>query len=128
MLRVLIFGTFDNFHPGHRFVLDQARKHGAVTVIVARDSNVLRLKGRAPEQNENERRAVIKCAYPDVTAILGDQDDFLAPVRRHRPELILLGYDQRLPPGVNETDFPCPVERLAAFAPEKYKSSRLRKP
>ena len=121
--RVLIFGTFDGLHPGHHFVIDKARSRGDVTVVVARDRNVDRIKGRMARQPEEERAEAIRRAYPDVTVILGDSVDFLAPLRTVKPDLILLGYDQRLPPGVTEADFPCPVERLEAFEPEKYKSS-----
>ncbi len=125
-LRVLIFGTFDGLHPGHHFVIDAARKRGDVSVVVARDRNVDRIKGRASRETEEERVAAIRNAYPDVTVMLGDPEDFLAPVRAVAPDLILLGYDQRLPPGVTDADFPCPVERLPAFEPEKYKSSLWR--
>ncbi len=125
--RVLVFGTFDLLHPGHRFVLDEASRRGQLFVVVARDSNVERLKKRGPAQPEEIRQANVAAAYTAATVLLGGTDgDFMAPVRTVAPDLIILGYDQRLPPGVAETDFPCPVERLAAFEPEKYKSSLLR--
>lgn len=123
---MLLFGTFDGLHPGHRFVLDEARKRGDVTAVVGRDATVARLKGRASVAGEAERMRVLGEAYPDITVVLGDPRDFLAPVRAVRPDLIVLGYDQRLPPGVAIEDFPCPVERLSAFHPERFKSSVLR--
>ncbi len=125
-MRVLIFGTFDLLHPGHLFVFETARRRGDVTVVVARDANVARIKGRAPEQAETERAMAVRTAFPDASVILGDKTDFLSPVRAARPDLILLGYDQRLPPGVADADLPCPVERLAAFQPETHKSSLRR--
>ena len=124
--KVLIFGTFDHFHPGHAFVVHEALKRGEVTVVVARDRNVQKIKGRTPDQSETDRMTSITHLFPGVTPILGDPDDFLAPVRAVQPDLILLGYDQKLPPGVGETDFPCPVERLPAYWPEKFKSSKRR--
>ncbi|MEK7136650.1 MAG: adenylyltransferase/cytidyltransferase family protein [Patescibacteria group bacterium] len=125
-MRVLIFGTFDNLHPGHRFVLGEAMKMGETHVVIARDNNVEHIKGKLPRQNEKERLMALQHAFPDVHARLGDTDDFLSPVRAIKPDLILLGYDQKLPPGLSETDLPCPVERLAAFEPDRWKSS-LRK-
>ncbi len=125
MPRILIFGTFDGFHPGHRFVVDRARERGRVFAVVARDANVERIKGRVPRRPEEERVRAIRDAYPDVEVLLGDAADFLAPVRSVKPDLILLGYDQRLPPGVTDKDFPCPVERLPGFEPGKYKSSLM---
>ena len=78
-MKILMFGTFDHLHPGHRFVLEEGQKRGEVTVIVARDENVFRLKGRYPEQNEEERRRLIERTYPTVTAVLGHSDNFLDP-------------------------------------------------
>ena len=125
ILRVMIFGTFDGLHPGHVFVIEQARTHGRVTAIVARDENVLRIKGRLPKQPEAVRVQAIESRFPDVSAVLGDPEDFLKPLRAAKPDRILLGYDQRLPPGVTEADFGCPVQRLPAHEPQKWKSSLL---
>jgi cytidyltransferase-like protein len=42
---VMTFGTFDVFHPGHRFYLAEARKLGdRLLVIVALDSTVEKIK------------------------------------------------------------------------------------
>ncbi|MDO8649434.1 MAG: adenylyltransferase/cytidyltransferase family protein [Candidatus Peregrinibacteria bacterium] len=127
-MRILVFGTFDALHPGHRFLLAEALKRGDLTVIVARDANVLRIKGRSPQQPEEERRAAVQEAFPAAEVILGDLEDFLVPVRAYKPDLILLGYDQELPPGVTMEDLPCPMERLSAHEPGKYKSSLMREP
>ena len=125
--RVLLFGTFDDLHPGHRFVLDEARARGDVSVVVARDGTVLKIKGRAPLQSQDDRMQAIRDAYPDATVIPGDERDYMASVRAVQPDLILLGYDQQLPPGVTEADLLCPVERLEAFEPHVHKSSLRRK-
>lgn len=122
-MRVLLFGTFDRLHPGHRFVLTEAQKRGALTIIIARDVTVQQHKGKLPVQSEEERMAAVSRAVPSASVLLGDRDDYLRPVREHTPDLILLGYDQMLPPGVHPEDLPCPVERLPAFHPELYKSS-----
>ena len=127
-MRILLFGTFDRLHPGHHFVFTEALQRGDVFVVIARDANVERIKGRLPEQHEEERKRAIEHAFPAVHTVLGDPVDFLAPVRSINPDLILLGYDQTLPPGVSEKDFPCPVETLPAFEPEKHKSSLRRSP
>ncbi len=126
-INILMFGTFDRLHPGHEFVIREAMKRGGVTVIVARDRNVERIKGFAAQESEDTRIHNLQAAFPSVTVLLGDAKDFLRPVRDIKPDLILLGYDQKLPPGVGEADFPCPVERLPAFEPERFKSSLRRK-
>ncbi|ALM10384.1 MAG TPA: FAD synthase [Candidatus Peribacter riflensis] len=125
-MRVLIFGTFDQLHPGHRFVLEQARMRGDLTVVVSRDATVERCKGRLPIQTEEERRLAVEQMMPGVRVVLGDRQDYLRPVRELLPALILLGYDQELPQGVQAESLPCPLERLPAFHPELYKSSLQR--
>ena len=125
-MRVLVFGTFDLLHDGHRFVLNEASARGELSIIVARDSTVQRIKGRSPIDSETVRRENVQRVVPDAHVILGDTEDFLAPVRKVKPDLILLGYDQSMPPGVDPSSLPCPVERLPAYKPETFKSSILR--
>ena|SRR3989344_1893781 len=125
-MRILVTGTFDDLHPGHRFVLEEASKRGELWVIVARDANVERIKGRSPLQSEEERKKAIEEAFPDVRVVLGDSDDFLKPIREIQPDLILMGYDQQLPPNVSAQDLGCDIERLPAFMPEVHKSSLRR--
>ena len=125
-MKVLVFGTFDHFHPGHQFVLQEAKKRGEVFIVVARDANVMRIKVRPPDESENDRMSTVQKNVHEAHVLLGDPEDFLVPVRSIQPDLILLGYDQRLPPGVQESDLPCTVERLPGFKPDKYKSSLMR--
>jgi FAD synthetase len=124
-MRVLVFGTFDRLHPGHEFVLREAAKRGDVFVVIARDANVERIKGKRPAESEDHRKDAVESFLPHATVILGDAKDFLKPVHQVKPDLILFGYDQRLPPGVSESDLPCPVERLPGFEPGRYKSSLI---
>ena len=122
-MKVLVFGTFDVLHPGHHFVLDAAMARGEMFVVVARDETVQKIKGHTPRQSADERVQAIIEKYPQATVIIGHATDYLAPVRDIQPDCILLGYDQKFPPGIAEKDLPCPIERLAPFQPEKYKSS-----
>jgi FAD synthetase len=123
---ILIFGTFDQFHAGHRYVIEEAMALGNLTVVVAQDENVKRMKGFYPEQNEDERVRFLRKKYPDAQLALGHESDFFDPIRRIQPDLIVLGYDQAMPPGIHEEDLPCTVKRLDAFEPEKWKSSYFR--
>jgi FAD synthetase len=144
-MRVMVFGTFDDLHPGHRYLLDKAMERSQSSmvnsgpstidhppstsqlfVVVARDSNVLKIKGHFPLQSQEERMAAIQDAYPTSNVILGDEKDFLTPVRNVKPDLILLGYDQKLPPGVDEESLNAPIERIDAFEPHVHKSSLRR--
>jgi FAD synthetase len=126
-MRVLVFGTFDHLHPGHRFLLDAAGERGELFVVVACDEVVQHIKGFLPTQNQEERMKAIEEVYPTATVLCGDAQDYLVPVREAKPDLVLLGYDQQFPPGITEADLPCPIERTEPHKPDLYKSSILRK-
>ena len=126
MKRVLVFGTFDFLHQGHLYFLREAEKLGALYIAVARDENVVKMKGTAPHQTEEQRKEALENAMPNAQVMLGDKNDYLAPIRFVQPDMIVLGYDQKMPPGLTIETLPCPVKRLEAHEPEKYKSSLMR--
>ena len=128
MPKAIAFGTFDGFHPGHRFYLDQASAHGDLTVVVARDATVETVKGRRPQKSEQERLADL-CAA-GYNAILGGTGDKYAVLSEIRPDAICLGYDQtafteKLPAVLKERGLTAEIIRVPAFHPETYKSSLL---
>jgi len=134
----MIFGTFDYLHPGHRWLIRHALRRvrddkspdagrpAGLWIVVARDGNVLKIKGYLPVQNEKDRMEKIKKTFPDAQVQLGDPKNFLQPLKDIQPNVILLGYDQSLPPGITEEELGVAVERMKPFHPEKYKSSILR--
>lgn len=127
--RVLACGTFDLFHPGHESFLRQAAALGdELVVVVARDENVLRIKGRAPAQSEQERLDAIAALCVVSRAQLGlPGSDFLRVVDDLAPDVIALGYDQRAPKGLAERFPAVRIITLDAHEPERYKSSLLRR-
>lgn len=124
--QVMIFGTFDVFHPGHRHFIEQALAEGKhLIIVVARDATVLRFKDKV-RHSEKERVKVLQEAFPQAKVLLGDLEDPMALVRLHRPEKVCLGYDQV---GFSQQlvkEFPeIAIKRLQPFYPEKYKSSKM---
>ncbi len=122
--RVMVFGTYDVFHPGHRYFIAEAQKKGdELVAVIARDETVRKIKP-VLRNDETLRKKVVQEAFPDVTVVLGDLEDPMKVVREHNPDLVCLGYDQI---GFSERlmkEFPdLPVVRIEAFHPEKYKSS-----
>lgn len=128
--KILAFGTFDLLHPGHKFLLKKAAKLGHLTVVLARDATVKKIKGRPPIWDEKKRRAAV-AALPYVhSARFGYVSrDKLKVVREENPDVIVLGYDQKwfvdLVKGwakINKRQ----VVVLPAHHPKKFKSSVLR--
>lgn len=135
-MRVLAFGTFDNLHPGHLSYFFQAGKFGdELIVIIARDKNVLVIKKRWPQENEQIRRRKVTQALKELKiagkAVLGSRQNRWLVLKKYRPGVICLGYDQKvdlpqLKSEIAKFRFCCKIKRLKPFHPEKYKSSYCR--
>jgi len=136
-MRAMAFGTFDHLHPGHLSYLSQAGVFGdELIVVVARDENVLRGKGRLPQENEEIRLQKVADAIRELKinsrVILGNKTDRWQLLRELRPAFICLGYDQKvdlkaLEELITQERFFCEVKRMSAHYPEKYKSSLFKK-
>lgn len=92
--RVMAAGTFEIVHPGHIFLLKRAARLGKVFVVVSRDKNAAKAKGRMPTVHESQRLEVIRNLKCVDSAILGDRKNFMNSIRRLKPDVILLGPDQ----------------------------------
>ena len=97
MKKVLVFGTFDIFHYGHLQLLKQAKKLGdQLTVVIARDENVIKIKKIKPYHTEKERMEIMKSLKMIDSAILGDKKDVYKVIKQEKPDVIALGYDQNV--------------------------------
>ena len=95
MKKVLVFGTFDIFHEGHRYFLSQAKKQGDfLRVVVARDKTVAQVKNKKSLNSEQQRLEKIKNSGLADEAVLGNLEDKYAVVKDYAPDVICLGYDQ----------------------------------
>ncbi|MEI7511439.1 MAG: adenylyltransferase/cytidyltransferase family protein [Candidatus Peregrinibacteria bacterium] len=144
--KVLVFGSFDILHPGHTEFLKDAKKLGThLTVVLARDSSIQKIKGRSPHFLENERVAQLQALKFVDEVILGDEHDYFRIPYERQPEIIALGYDQLVPEGVGrgvlqyaptaenknlitlQSLLPhTKIVRLTPHHPEQFKSSLLR--
>ncbi|MBN2142890.1 FAD synthase [Candidatus Woesearchaeota archaeon] len=131
LMRVLVFGTFDNFHKGHEFFLAEAKKLGTeLHVVIARDETVERIKGKPPRNDHHKRRERVQAFEHVDVAVLGNKGDVYKIIEDIRPDLIVLGYDQnhfteRLEEELKKRGIAAKIVRLGSFEPEKYKSSKM---
>ena len=132
MKKVIAFGTFDRFHAGHESYLRQAKFLGSsLIVVIARDQTVKRIKGRLPNDNEKERKAAVKAHGAADKVILGELSDKYAVIRKHKPDIIALGYDQfaftyRLKKFLIDRGLNSKIIRMKPYKPAVYKTSILR--
>ena len=124
--RVMCFGTFDNLHPGHRSFLRQAKKHGNyLIVVIARDRNVKKLKGKWPREKEKIRWQKVKSLNFIDRAILGQLRDKFKIIKKYKPAVICLGYDQAVDTRELKKVFLGRIIRLRPYKEHIYKSSKL---
>lgn len=133
MKKIIAFGTFDIFHPGHISFLKQARRLGDyLIVVVARDKNTLKAKGKLPKNSEKTRLREVKKAKLADKVILGSiNNNYFRTLRTNKIDLIALGYDQK--PTISQLKkvlrkhrlSHIEIRRLKPYNPDKYKSSKL---
>jgi FAD synthetase len=134
MTRILIFGTYDGIHEGHRHFFAQARSLGDrpyLIASVARDVNVTRIKGRLPYETEDERVTELKKEILIDEVCLGSITDYIEHIRSISPDVIALGYDQHsyteaLSQKLQQIGLSPRIVRCDPYKPEIYKSSKLR--
>lgn len=131
--KVMVFGTFDIFHKGHENFLSQARRKGDfVIVVVARDKTVLNVKKQETANSEQERLKILKNIGLAKKVILGSLGDKYSVIRKYKPDVICLGYDQKafttdLAKKLKEFHLDkTAIMRLKSYYPDRYKSSKLR--
>jgi FAD synthetase len=96
MKKVLAGGTFNIVHPGHIFFLKKAKEMGNyLVVVVANDRTVRRSKGFLTMPAEGRKMVIENLRIVDK-AVIGDEKDFMKVVRKEKPSIIALGYDQEI--------------------------------
>ena len=132
MSTVMIFGSFDILHSGHFHVFKNAKQHGdKLVAVVARDKNMREYKNVEPFHTEEERRAMLENIQTIDEVVLGHPDDFYKVVKDKSPDVIALGYDQRLfvdklESKLLEFGLNSKIVRLPSYKPEKYKSGKIK--
>ena len=132
MKKVMCAGTFDTIHPGHLYYLSEAKKYGdRLVVVVARDDTSESFKGKKPAHNERERLEKVKMLKIVDEAVLGHHGDIFKIIGEVKPEVICLGYDQKvqkqeLEDELKKRGVKAEVIRTDAYMPHMYKSSKLK--
>lgn len=133
MKKVLVFGSFDFIHPGHLYFLNKAREKGDfLTVVLARDRTIKKLKKRKPLYPEQTRLKNLKKLRLADQILLGNLKDKYKIISKIKPKIICLGYDQKffvrnLKNELKKRKINCRIVRLKSYKPKLYKSSILKK-
>lgn len=129
-MKILLFGTFDILHPGHQSLFQQARRYGdTIIAVIARDKTVKKLKKHSPYFREKQRQKNLQKTNWMDKVFLGDKKDYFKIIKKIKPNIICLGYDQKffikeLKQKIGEWGLKIKIIRLSSFHPKKYKSSK----
>lgn len=128
----MVFGTFDIFHEGHKNFLSQAKKEGSyLVVVIAREATIKKFKKYNPVNTESHRKQKIIESNLAYKIVLGNLKDKYSVIKKHKPDVICLGYDQKffidkLEGKLKEFGLVnTKVKRMKSYKPEIYKSSKL---
>lgn len=122
----MVFGTFDVIHKGHENFFKQARKHGDYLIaVVARNKTVLKVKSRLPRNKEKIRLNNLKKIKLIDKVVLGNIKDKYAVIKKLKPDIICLGYDQKAFTGKLK-NLGINIIRLRPYKPKIYKSSKIK--
>ena len=130
--KVMVFGTFDFFHQGHKNFFKQARKHGSyLIVVIAKDETVESVKKKKPFHSEKVRKKVVEESELTDLVVLGKLGDKFEVLEKYQPEVVCLGYDQTAfvknlrrelnKRGLRETE----IVKLFPYKEHIYKSSKI---
>ena len=132
--KIMVFGAFDGLHPGHIDFFKQAKnlaENSFLIVSVARDKNIIKIKGEKPMLSENERLILVeKNKFVDKIVMAG-KIKYLPHILKEKPDLIALGYDQKdyvqeLKKDLKDKGILIKIVRLKPFKKEIYKNHLLK--
>jgi len=90
--RVLCGGCFNKIHSGHIYFLKKAKSFGRLIVVLTNDRN-----NKKPYAiPAKERKINLKKLKIADKIVIGDAKDYAKAVKKYRPQIIALGYDQKL--------------------------------
>src|SRR3989344_1880079 len=94
--KVMVFGVFDGLHEGHVAVLNEAKKFGDYIIAgVAQDHIVWELRGRLPKNKFEDRFEHLEREDLVDKVVIGDHElNSWDIVKKHRPDVVVMGYDQ----------------------------------
>ena len=96
---VLTGGKFNRIHKGHLWFLKNAKNLGdKLVVVLANDKNNKRPYAMPAKQRKKQLEEL---GIADKV-VVGDEKDFYRIIKKTKPSVIALGYDQVLPRGVKE--------------------------
>jgi len=121
-VKVLCGGKFNIVHKGHIYFLEKAKEIGdTLIVIIANDAH----NKREYAQPQTRRKKIIENLEIADKVLIGNEKSFVKTVMKVKPDVITLGYDQKLPKDCIEyvKKNKIVIKRIGKFG--NYKTSKI---
>ncbi|MCE9549204.1 adenylyltransferase/cytidyltransferase family protein [Candidatus Nomurabacteria bacterium] len=133
--RIMAFGTFDGLHRGHLNFFQQARnlaKLPFLIVSIARNKNILKIKGQYPVLSLKKRLLLLKKSSLVDKVVISGLKNHIPHIVKERPDVIALGYDQKnyvknLKKDLKAHGLNVKIVRLRPYKEKIYKNHLLKK-
>ncbi len=129
---VMTFWAFDIVHPWHKHYLSEAKKYwDKLITIVARNETIEKIKWKKPINDEKKRILDVKNLNLSDIVELWHQKDFLYAVKKYKPDVIAIWYDQtsfihQLSEFLHKKKLKTSVVTIDSYKENIYKSSKFK--
>ncbi|MEM5798011.1 MAG: adenylyltransferase/cytidyltransferase family protein [Candidatus Aenigmatarchaeota archaeon] len=100
--RVLVGGTFNVLHPGHIFFLKKAKMLGDELIVVLANDKTARKNGKLFSPASERKRLLSSLKFVDKVVIGAWPKNEEKFVKKFKPDIIAIGYDQKIGPGLKK--------------------------
>ncbi len=110
--KILVGGCFNSIHPGHIYFLQEAKKLASeLIVVLTNDKN-----NKKPYAiSVKERKKLLKFLNIADKILIGDPKDKTKVVKKIKPDIIALGYDQKIPEGLENFKY-IRIKKLGTYS------------
>ena len=110
--KVLVAGCFNSIHSGHIYFLKEAKKLGnKLIVVLASDKN----NKKPYAVSAKERKELLESLNIADEILIGDSENKIKTAKEINPNIIALGYDQKLPDGLEDFKY-IRIKRLGSYS------------
>lgn len=94
--KVMIFGTFDGLHPGHKFFIRESARIGIELIVVLSSDNYIQSMKKTKPINLYARRKALLDECSEVNYVIPADKELgsFHVLEREKPTVICLGHDQ----------------------------------
>ncbi len=94
MKRVITYGTFDVFHPGHVNLLRRAKALGDYLIVALSTDDFNQLKAKKAYYPYNQRKIVLEaCRYVDLVIPENTWEQKVEDIRQYNADIFVMGDD-----------------------------------